>query len=63
MRMKFLKASLALFATFVLTWLMFGFVAWDWAPANWEPMQRFALVWIASGLGLLAVGAVMGVWK
>jgi hypothetical protein len=63
MRMKFLKASLAFIATFVLAWLMTGFIAWDWNPANWEPLARFALVGLASGLGPFAVSVAMGVWK
>jgi hypothetical protein len=54
--MKFLKASLAFIAACVLAWLMLGFVAWDWNPSNWEPTQRL-------GIGLLAGGAAMGVWK
>jgi hypothetical protein len=57
MRMKFLKASLAFIFACVLTWLMAGFIAWDWNPANWEPMGRLGLVWIASGFGLFAVAA------
>ena len=61
--MKFLKASLAFIATCVLAWLMTGFIAWDWNPANWEPLARFTLVWVASGLGLLAVAAVVGAFK
>jgi hypothetical protein len=60
--MKFLKASLAFLATCVLAWLMTGFIAWDWNPANWEPLARFSLVGMASGLGLLAVAAVVGDW-
>jgi hypothetical protein len=46
-----------------MAWLMFGFVAWDWNPANWDSMQRFVLVWMASGLGLLAVAAAVGALK
>ena len=61
--MKVLKASLAFIATCVMAWLMFGFVAWDWNPANWDSMQRFVLVWMASGLGLLAVAAAVGALK
>jgi hypothetical protein len=60
--MKVLKASLAFIATFVLAWLMTGFIAWDWNPANWEPLARFSLVGMASGFGLLAVAAVVGDW-
>jgi hypothetical protein len=60
MRMKFLKASLAFIATFVLTWLMAGLIAWDWNPANWEPIGRLGLVWIASGFGGFAAAAALG---
>jgi hypothetical protein len=61
--MKFLKASLAVIATCVLAWLMAGFIAWDWNPTNWEPMGRFALVYIAFGFGLFAVAAAVGDWE
>ena len=63
MRMKFLKASLAFLATCVLAWLMTGFIAWDLNPANWDAMQRVALVGLASWFGPLAAAAAMGAFK
>jgi hypothetical protein len=58
--MIYLKTSLAFLAPFVMLWMMAGFVAWDWDPANWEPVSRLAFVWLASALGVFAVTAALG---
>lgn len=61
--MTFLRVSLAFIAACVLTWLVAGFIAWDWNPENWVPMGRLGLVWVASGVGLFAVAAALGAMK
>ena len=45
---RFLLPCAAAVATFLVGWIMGGFLAWNWDVSTWAPLGRAMLLWCSS---------------
>ena len=55
--MKIIKVIVIAALVWIATYLSVGFILWDFSPGSWSHGARFALVWVAVLLSIIANAA------
>ena len=56
-----MKPAILIFCVILFAYLTFGFVLWDFNPANWSYISRFNLAWLSIGCSTFLLCVYKGI--